>query len=102
MALPDDGFFMDNAWSEAKGWAGLQRWVFEAQNSTAGVPAACLAAYPAAEAWRCFMAQFAAPFIQTPLFALQPMYDAYQVGAELGRSDAPVSDLPCNIRRERG
>jgi hypothetical protein len=33
--------------------------------------------------------QWAAPLVETPLFALQPMYDAYQVGAELG-SKAPA------------
>ena len=83
MELVGAGFFMDNDWSERSGWADKQRWAFAAQNSTAGVSPACLAHHPA-EPWRCFMAQFAAPFIDTPLFALQPMYDAYQVGAELG------------------
>jgi hypothetical protein len=69
--------FMDNEWSEATGWASLQRWVFGAQNSTAGVPASCLAVHAAkGEAWKCFMAQFAAPSIETPLFALQPMCGA--------------------------
>ena len=102
VALPDDGFFLDNDDSETNhrtgkrddgSWAGLQRWAFEAQNSTAGVPAACLARYPQAEHWRCFFAQFVAPTIETPLFALQPMYDAYQTGAELGwnAKDGPAS-----------
>ena len=82
---------MDNEWSEAAGWASLQRWAFDAQNSTAGLPASCLAVHAAhGEAWKCFMAQFAAPLIETPLFALQPMYDAYQVGAEIGSHDPAV------------
>lgn len=82
---------MDNQWSEAHGWSSLQRWVFEAQNSTAGVPASCLAVYAVrGEAWRCFFAQYAAPTIKLPLFALQPMYDAYQVGAEIGSHDPSV------------
>jgi hypothetical protein len=58
VALPDDGFFMDNDWSERSGWAGKQRWAFHAQNSTAGVPQSCLRHYPEkSEQWRCFMAQ---------------------------------------------
>eukprot|EP01050_Picozoa_sp_SAG11_P037815 SAG11_NODE_15102_length_589_cov_0.775510_2_plen_98_part_00 len=74
MALPDDGFFMDNDWSEKSGWAAKQRWAFAAQNSTAGVPQSCLRHYAGpGEQWRCFMAQWTAPFIETPLFALQPM-----------------------------
>lgn len=86
--MPDDGFFMDNNYSEAKGWATLQRWVFEAQNSTAGLSKRCLDVYaPQGEAWKCFFAQYAAPLIEVPLFALQPMYDAYQVGAEIGSKD---------------
>ncbi len=99
VALPDDGFFMDNSYSEANGWATLQRWVFEAQNSTAGLSKSCLDMYnPKGEAWKCFFAQYAAPLIEVPLFALQPMYDAYQVSAELGSKEpAAVNAYGANL-----
>lgn len=31
----------------------------------------CLAAYPASQQWKCFMAQYTLPFIRTPLFMTQ-------------------------------
>lgn len=90
VALPDDGFFMDNDYSEKSGWAAKQRWVYQQQNSSAGVPADCLAHYGnrhPSEDWKCLFAQYTAPLIKTPLFALQPKYDAYQTGAELKSTD---------------
>ena len=85
VAMPDDGFFMDNAESRASGWTAAKQWVYQQHNSSAGVPEACLAQYAGTgEEWKCFFAQYVAPTIKTPLFALQPMYDAYQTGAELG------------------
>ena len=98
VAMPDDGFFMDNDQSRAHGWVSKQRWTYEAQNGSAGVPAECLGRYRKDEQWNCFMAQAVAPGIRTPLFALQPMYDAYQIGAELGTSDpAAVNAYGANL-----
>ena len=91
VALPDDGFFMDNSFSEGNGWAEHQRWVYTQQNSTAGTPAACRARYPAAQQWKCFFSQYVAPTMTTPVFALQPRYDAYQIGAEI------ASKTPANV-----
>ena len=34
---------------------------------------------PGSEAWRCFMAEYTAPHITTPTFALQSAYDAWQL-----------------------
>ena len=58
VALPDDGFFMDNAASRASGWTAAKQWVYTQHNSSAGVPAACLAQYSREEQWKCFFAQY--------------------------------------------
>ncbi len=36
-----------------------------------------------ADAWKCIMAPYAAPFISTPWFALQSRFDKWQLGEEL-------------------
>jgi hypothetical protein len=90
VAMPDAGFFLDNDASRASGWVNSMKWVFEQQNASAGLSPRCLARYnQQGEGWKCFLPQYALGFIQTPIFALQSMYDAYQTGAEL-RSTDPV------------
>ena len=89
----------DNDDSRASGWTAKQQWVFKQHNSSAGLPPDCLAHYAAsAQQWKCFFAQYVAPFIRTPLFALQPMYDAYQTGSELKSTDpAKVNAYGANL-----
>ena len=85
VALPDDGFFMYNEQSIHSGWVAKQEWVYHQQNSSSGVPQACLAKYPSLEQSKCFFAQFVAPLIQTPLFAMQPKY-AFDAPTEMHSS----------------
>eukprot|EP01052_Picozoa_sp_SAG31_P025650 SAG31_NODE_2260_length_6065_cov_3.729802_1_plen_266_part_00 len=92
VAMPDAGFFIDNDISRASGWVAQLQWVAMAQNVSASLSPDCLAVYPgAAESWKCFLAQYAAPFIKTPLFVLQSQYDAYQTSAEMKPAGA-ISD----------
>lgn len=64
-------------------------------NSTPPLPAACKAAYPAAEAWRCWMAPYVAPFVRERIFAVQSRFDEFQLQCLLavpccqGQSYAP-------------
>jgi hypothetical protein len=83
-AVPEVGFFIDGAsiWSGAHIMTGVFSRVAAFQNVTAGAPehvnAACVAGTPAAERWRCFMAQFTLPFMTTPTFIVNSMVDEWQ------------------------
>jgi hypothetical protein len=93
VGMPDAGFFIDNSVSVASGWRDQVRWAALQQNTSAGVPPACLAHYAPEEQWRCFFAQYAAPFVKAPLFALQSQYDAYQTSAEIKSRDPHIVNL---------
>ena len=89
VGMPDAGFFLDDPVSVASGWRAGVIWAAEVQNTSASANPACLEHYSrSGEAWKCFFAQYTAPFVQSPLFALQSMYDAYQTSAEV-KSRAP-------------
>merc|ERR1719469_503301 len=47
-------------------------------NATPGLDVACQARYEDSGAWRCFLAQYALSFVQTPVFALNSVYDRWQ------------------------
>ena len=48
---------------------------FNLSNSTAGIATRCAAANVGQE-WRCIFAEYAFPFVETPLFALESLYDS--------------------------
>ena len=83
-AVPEVGFFIDGAsiWAGEHIMTGVFARVAAFQNVTGGaaahVNAACVAATPAAERWRCFMAQYTLPFMQTPTFIVNSMVDEWQ------------------------
>ncbi len=82
LGVPECGLFMDLPTANGSAWFTpmLQR-VAIMQNATApagNLNAACLASYPAAEAWRCFLAQYTLPHVHTPCFAVNSVYDAWQ------------------------
>ena len=86
-ALPDAGFFLDapkygtstfGFRESIMGAIGPSLW----NASIDGTNTACLAAYPAAEAWRCFFAQYVQPFNSgLRFFIMQSLYDSAQVRA---------------------
>ena len=51
---------------------------FNLSNSTAGIATRCAAANMGQE-WRCIFAEYAFPFVETPLFALESLYDSWQI-----------------------
>ena len=57
------------------------------QNVSGSVNGACTAATPAADRWKCFMAQYTFPHVKTPAFVVNSFYDAWQWGA--------VLEMPC-------
>ena len=57
------------------------------QNVSGSVNGACTAATPAADRWKCFMAQYTFPHVKTPAFVVNSFYDAWQWGA--------ILEMPC-------
>ena len=83
--VADAGFFLDHPdHNGVPVRTPFFQWGFTAWNSSASLSPACLAAYPAGEQWRCIFAQYAAPYIATPVFALNSRFDSCQLnGCEL-------------------
>ena len=83
VGLPDSGFFMDYGT-----WSNGLRWIYSFMNATAGLNQACVAHYaPVRNITACMFAQYTAPFSQTPMFALQGRFDAYQTSSILHSQD---------------
>ena len=62
--------------------------VFKMQNSTGGVNQKCIEAYsPTNETWKCLSIPYAEPFTSTRLFALNSIYDSWQL--------ANILQIPC-------
>jgi hypothetical protein len=76
VAVPDSGFFLNWNYSANTGYGASMRWVVAAMN--ASLPAACVAAH-ADDPALCIFAEAIAPTLQTPTFALQSTFDAFQV-----------------------
>ena len=93
VGLPDSGFFLDWA-SPPRGSEPQSRsfhtdlgGIFHAAN--ASVNQACTDAHVVAGAdpARCFFAEHTMPFVRTPVFLLQSVFDAWQTGNILGSSN---------------
>ena len=91
VSVPDSGFFLNFNSSCASGYGRDMRWVVEAMN--ASLPAACVAVH-ADDPALCMFAENIAPTLQTPTFALQSTYDAFQV-TEIARL-APADTAAIN------
>jgi hypothetical protein len=80
LGVPDAGYFLDHRSTTGRPtYTPLYQWVAQAQNVSASVDAGCIAAYAPAEQWRCFMAEYTAPFLATPCFFAQDLDDSWQM-----------------------
>jgi len=87
VGLPDSGFFLDYE-SPVKKYHSAMIWTFEQMACHDGVNSDCVAHYkPSKEEWRCFFAQYTSPFIKTPIFPLQSIYDSWQLSEDLHSND---------------
>ena len=81
--LPDGGFFMD---LNNKGYHDGMAWIASSGGMNAALDETCVANHQEEPAL-CMFAPHLAPFIQTPIFALQAKYDAWQIPNILGSKD---------------
>ena len=79
-AVPDCGFFQD--WRNNSYHQGFV-WMESAEGMNSAVDPSCAAVHPT-EKNLCLMAEHIAPFIKTPLFALQAKFDSWQKGSICG------------------
>lgn len=108
-AAPEVGFFIDgeSVWPHTDvAFRHVMTEVFtriaDIANVTAGAPqqvnAACVAATPAAERWRCFSAQYTLPFVRTPIMVVNSMHDEWQAQHIL----APSLDIAVSVSVDPG
>ena len=89
VGAPECGMFMDVTHADGTpGYTEVYKHVAKMQNVTGSVNAACLAATPLSERWKCFMAQYTFPHVKTPAFVINSFYDAWQWDNILA--------MPCN------
>ena len=87
VAMPDSGFFMDYE-GEVVNYHSFMKFAFENMNSREGVNKKCVDYYGLNEDWKCFFAEHTLPFVESPVFILQPKYDSWQIQEILGKYDA--------------
>ncbi|CAJ1326796.1 unnamed protein product [Effrenium voratum] len=81
LGVPQCGFFMDQPnYKGQEFYTPLYKWVFETMGmiKSPSLHEACLTKY-ADDPWKCFMAQYFLPFVQTPFFAVNSFYDSWQL-----------------------
>ncbi|CAJ1393416.1 unnamed protein product [Effrenium voratum] len=81
LGVPQCGFFMDQPnYKGQEFYTPLYKWVFETMGmiKSPSLHEACLTKY-AEDPWKCFMAQYFLPFVQTPFFAVNSFYDSWQL-----------------------
>eukprot|EP01052_Picozoa_sp_SAG31_P040920 SAG31_NODE_6058_length_2189_cov_4.375598_1_plen_444_part_00 len=95
-ALADGGFFLDHA---TLGGVAYAREMFahgfiSLWNSTSGVNSACVAAHTGKDAWKCMFAQYTLPHITTPLYAVEGLFDPWQLENLVQLSGGPAPGPP--------
>ena len=58
-------------------------------SASGSLNAACLASFGPADAWKCFLQQYAAVFIATPYIILNSAYDMWQITTDLSLGCVP-------------
>jgi len=96
VAVPDSGFFVD--WSKTTAgnmtlaFGPMMRRIFHHFNASSGVDADCLASRAASggDPADCYLPQHAVPFVTTPLWISQSLYDIWQLAHVLGSADGAL------------
>lgn len=103
VGVSDGGFFLDVAnihthemWHER--WRKVDE-VWEA-TSAGSLSKACLSAHVSDEAWKCFLPQYAAPFLTSSVFVANSAVDVWQLEANVGITCLPalLGDANSHVR----
>lgn len=80
--LADAGFFLDEPSFDG---SETMRYIFQQtytlHNSSAGLNHKCLHAQKRKRKYRCFFPQYSLPFVATPVFLVNSLYDSWQIGS---------------------
>lgn len=93
VALPDSGFFIDFIGTNGINYQKDMKWTFENMKCEVGVNQKCVEFYPLEEKWKCFFAEYTMPFIESPLFILQSIYDIWQIYNVMGDNSQVKSNF---------
>lgn len=98
VALPDAGFFMDiPSINDNYLYTPNYKHVFEMQNMTSTVDEDCINHYrTTGEEWKCFMAPYTLPYLQTPAFIVNSMADSWQASNIMGLTCNPAITGNCD------
>ena len=79
-AAPMSGYFLNHANDEGiTVYPDEMKKVFEMHQASAGLPAACLGSRPQTLSWTCLFASEVYPFVQSPIFVINSMYDSWSM-----------------------
>jgi len=97
VAAPDAGFFLDfDSYNGTNVYTQNYQSVYTFQNCSSAVNAACVAHYaPLNEDWRCFMAPYTLPFIETRLFIVNSLVDSWQGDNIMALPCVPINSTYC-------
>lgn len=96
-AAPGAGMFLNvSAYGNSSvSFATDYRWIYEAQNASGSVNAACAAAHAGDDsAWQCFLSPVSLPYVATPLFIANSLVDSCAA--------LFIMDLDCDARLAPG
>jgi len=84
--LPDSGFILDYDSEPGRQASAVLKWLYKQMDFT-GDPD-CIAAHtPTEDTELCIFAEISAPYVTTPLFALQSQYDSWQLQNLVGSTN---------------
>lgn len=98
LAVPDAGYFMDlPSITGVYLYTPNYQNVFAMQNVSLSVNRECIAFYaPTNDTWRCFMAQYTLPFIETRTFIVNSLVDNWQGYYIMGITCDPTEENSCD------
>lgn len=80
--LADAGFFLDEpSFDGDKTMRHIFQQTYTLHNSSAGLNHKCLQAQKRKRKYRCFFPQYSLPFVTTPVFLVNSLYDSWQIGS---------------------
>ena len=96
-SVPVSGFFLDAMSVQGIAvYTQQMQVVWDLQQPMIGVNAACVADWPADQAWRCNMAEYVYRYITAPIFPLNSAYDSWQLPCELTAIPVPGTNTTQN------